>query len=117
MNCDFSVHPRVCGEQGGSTTAMPAKVGSSPRVRGTVYTRIYDPVDYRFIPACAGNRQRWFRRPVVSAVHPRVCGEQSAFACELIALYGSSPRVRGTESRIVELKINDRFIPACAGNS
>ena len=70
----------------------------------------------RFIPACAGNSRRYRRTSSGSwtgssprvrgtghshasttqaAVHPRVCGEQSARRC-FQQLTGSSPRVRGT---------------------
>ena len=52
---------------------------------------------FRFIPACAGNRktdQEYWTR---IAVHPRVCGEQTA----------NDPMVSH----------RTRFIPACAGNS
>ena len=50
------------------------------------------------------------------AVHPRVCGEQSAKADMIIAYYGSSPRVRGTVHQTRALGLCHRFIPACAGN-
>ena len=50
-----SVHPRVCGEQCASRSALVESVGSSPRVRGTAFNRPVNNQYYRFIPACAGN--------------------------------------------------------------
>ncbi len=92
-----SVHPRVCGEQQRAIPATTACVGSSPRVRGTVY-RIHASADARrFIPACAGNRAQAGQAPQAQAVHPRVCGEQARGAIIINIKNGSSPRVRGTE--------------------
>ena len=111
------VHPRVCGEQ----TAIPsnrAKVnGSSPRVRGTDQAGRGGEGQRRFIPACAGNR--WNRRSEIQlmAVHPRVCGEQGAGRTETEPPRGSSPRVRGTVATRNGESYENRFIPACAGNS
>ena len=110
--------------------------GSSPRVRGT-----FPPVrsgcqSVRFIPACAGNMDRWnwyrnhrrfipacagniiqidffwFNRPV----HPRVCGEHACVMTDTRTYRGSSPRVRGTYCFAISRFADDRFIPACAGN-
>ena len=92
-----AVHPRVCGEldwlidehgydvrfipacagnSADASAARTAKVGSSPRVRGT---RI-------------GRRSTAGQRPV----HPRVCGELGFRDGILEMRAGSSPRVRGT---------------------
>ena len=126
-----AVHPRVCGEQILRTVSRnQSQFGSSPRVRGTDQTLALIWSLMRFIPACAGNTDR-------RAVHPRVCGEQSRIACfTQIYEYGSSPRVRGTglvsicqpmshcagsSPRVrgtgFGCSTEDRFIPACAGNS
>ena len=119
--CAFSsitstVHPRVCGEQSYSPPSIARDDGSSPRVRGTV--KYGHPVrfEFRFIPACAGNRQGFVGSRDEDAVHPRVCGEQ----CKLPGLArrtgGSSPRVRGTGFQVPGASLSSRFIPACAGN-
>ena len=50
-------------------------------------------------------------------VHPRVCGEQCKYRRFRRFLGGSSPRVRGTVSRLPKDDQDRRFIPACAGNS
>ena len=72
------------------------RCGSSPRVRGTG-------------PRING-------AGVQTAVHPRVCGEQTVFNDCGKSKPGSSPRVRGTDRRAVQSCGDPRFIPACAGN-
>jgi len=75
---------------------MGRGVGSSPRVRGTVHVDGWRVDTARFIPACAGNSRAKMIADMVSAVHPRVCGEQETGAIEGYGAVGSSPRVRGT---------------------
>ena len=72
-----AVHPRVCGEQPPRTEPSQATGGSSPRVRGTGLGKLDDRRGFRFIPACAGNRDPLSRPIRLFPVHPRVCGEQS----------------------------------------
>ena len=111
-----SVHPRVCGEQ--ATTFLNPLFwdGSSPRVRGT--ERSVDPGSYqsRFIPACAGNSGTAKRCDMCVPVHPRVCGEQVKRTLHPEGVFGSSPRVRGTDRFFRTSLAVFRFIPACAGN-
>ena len=136
-DCGPAVHPRVCGEQikqggvdeqeNGSSPRVrgtgPSGCSSStatrfiPRVRGTVHPHVGQRGEFRFIPACAGNRPRARRGCGRSTVHPRVCGEQSQYSIVLSSVIGSSPRVRGTAGK-KGLRVGyGRFIPACAGNS
>ena len=49
------VHPRVCGERIFRVPDRKVFIGSSPRVRGTLYVVISYYFKSRFIPACAGN--------------------------------------------------------------
>ena len=111
------VHPRVCGEQDIHNTGTLTGDGSSPRVRGTGGS--FDPSGkrWRFIPACAGNRAYVTRSGPSHSVHPRVCGEQFIFMTCPFYSPGSSPRVRGTDGHMATVAANNRFIPACAGNS
>ena len=113
----FAVHPRVCGEQTGSSISPPCIPGSSPRVRGTARFKILEGFVRRFIPACAGNSGQSHGTGQCCAVHPRVCGEQSTTHTPPTVISGSSPRVRGTGRRAHSLGFPQRFIPACAGNS
>ena len=106
----------MCGEQINKETDQRASGGSSPRVRGTVQSRLRAQKAFRFIPACAGNRNDQGRDAGHSPVHPRVCGEQSpTFQCIRLT-GGSSPRVRGTGLPDITNSVYARFIPACAGN-
>ena len=113
-----TVHPRVCGELHAVLSIGTVDDGSSPRVRGTrrwwlfcppcraVHPRVCGELGAlrgssgglrRFIPACAGNSRRWRRSPR--------------------GVFGSSPRVRGTQLQEAVRLEKLRFIPACAGNS
>ena len=111
------VHPRVCGEQTQYPRVRVGSIGSSPRVRGT--GSFTDPLirQSRFIPACAGNSDLIEPSGQLSAVHPRVCGEQMTRRDERREGGGSSPRVRGTVHASAPIQAIARFIPACAGNS
>ena len=98
------------------TIKMAVLAGSSPRVRGTVGLRGAHNKFYRFIPACAGNRMVPPSVSTSHAVHPRVCGEQLMEESHETSVYGSSPRVRGTDNPRNGRAPISRFIPACAGN-
>ena len=71
-----TVHPRVCGERCADRSRAKPMIGSSPRVRGTVYNQLLARVTSRFIPACAGNGSSVRARASTAPVHPRVCGER-----------------------------------------
>ena len=114
---DLPVHPRVCGEQSLPLPSLPLPSGSSPRVRGTVISKIPAITSDRFIPACAGNRNLAHSQIFGVTVHPRVCGEQHGQWLEAFIQHGSSPRVRGTGILCGTSVSASRFIPACAGNS
>ena len=49
-------HPRVCGEQFCTSTTAATRIGSPPRVRGTVQPFGSKVQHGRITPACAGNR-------------------------------------------------------------
>ena len=50
-------HPRVCGEHMVSRSLAMASLGSSPRMRGTLFLAGVDGDDLGIIPAYAGNTQ------------------------------------------------------------
>ena len=72
---------------------------------------------WRFIPACAGNTRRHPAASRETAVHPRVCGEHTLTSQHFPTPDGSSPRVRGTLRGGSAMTVQQRFIPACAGNT
>ena len=111
------VHPRVCGELSSGANSPRGFHGSSPRVRGTLELVVPRDVLQRFIPACAGNSIPALITIIPTTVHPRVCGELAKAVAAGRAVFGSSPRVRGTRGRESATAAHIRFIPACAGNS
>ncbi len=94
-----------------------AGYGSSPRVRGTRGEPCLAHLLLRFIPACAGNTRTHMKKIFIPAVHPRVCGEHLCIVFPFILPSGSSPRVRGTRGHSLYRIYDERFIPACAGNT
>ena len=68
------VHPRVCGEQGAGLGNQAIAVGSSPRVRGTVFRSPKAAMQSRFIPACAGNSASSSSIILSVTVHPACAG-------------------------------------------
>ena len=71
-----AVHPRGCGERRNLRQYGRREVGSSPRVRGTLYKRRLWTPESRFIPAGAGNALLNVGLRVLLSVHPRGCGER-----------------------------------------
>ena len=111
------VQPRVCGEHHGTRRTRRRSRGSAPRVRGTRAADAEPPRDHRFSPACAGNTRAVHPPPVHGSVQPRVCGEHTEYAADIILGRGSAPRVRGTRPRRRRPRPGMRFSPACAGNT
>ena len=91
-----TVHPRVCGEQSTTLIFHCLTSGSSPRMRGTDTPFSGPLLPPRFIPAYAGNRTIGEATRSMTAVHPRVCGEQGIPYERTPNEHGSSPRMRGT---------------------
>ena len=69
------VHPRACGEHGGTIGCRRSMVGSSPRMRGTRSVFLAAGEQGRFIPAHAGNTRCKTTHRAPPTVHPRACGE------------------------------------------
>ena len=112
-----AVHPRGCGEQRCLVTQGWRQDGSSPRVRRTDLHGKVAPTQHRFIPAGAGNSAGRIVSILDGPVHPRGCGEQGDDTAVTVSATGSSPRVRGTGGKALDLIRGKRFIPAGAGNS
>jgi len=112
-----SVHPRVRGEHSAISRITTGSTGSSPRARGTRAEGRREFLVSRFIPACAGNTPKPRARWMIWPVHPRVRGEHHGYRMKSHSLTGSSPRARGTLMDETGANKQERFIPACAGNT
>ena len=110
------VHPRERGERGHSLPCCNSRSGSSPRARGTALPARHQGAGDRFIPASAGNGRAPCATTRRMPVHPRERGERSTAPTVWHRPIGSSPRARGTVRPIYVMGIDDRFIPASAGN-
>ena len=115
--CATPVHPRVGGEHICSIASPCARVGSSPRGRGTPVPHGLRRVHQRFIPAWAGNTTDRASLRDGLTVHPRVGGEHKLSGAVSRASAGSSPRGRGTRVGGIRRYSRRRFIPAWAGNT
>ena len=89
-------HPRGCGEHTFSTATRLFALGSSPRVRGTLFAVNPPHNALGLIPAGAGNILSWRSNHKTNRAHPRGCGEHWAWLPICTSPPGSSPRVRGT---------------------
>ncbi len=55
VSCSSSVHPHACGEHPRITMSTGPRIGSSPRMWGTLDPRNAQPPHDRFIPTHVGN--------------------------------------------------------------
>ncbi len=115
--CSKAVHPRACGEHPTPSGIIVGSTGSSPRLRGTHESDYPLQGIRRFIPAPAGNTRCAYRSVVRISVHPRACGEHPSTPTTGTMPPGSSPRLRGTQTRSQPRGDLARFIPAPAGNT
>ena len=109
------VYPRVCGGTLIALVEDEHAVGLSPRVRGNQHRARVGNVQYRSIPACAGEPGRTRRAPRWCAVYPRVCGGTGFTSSANDAAKGLSPRVRGNRRKRRPGRARHGSIPACAG--
>ena len=110
-------HPRACGEHTMCLTDIDQELGSSPRMRGTLFWFRLTIIGTGIIPAHAGNTA-WPTLDLISVRdHPRACGEHDQSAKLLISIEGSSPRMRGTHDLCRRPDSGEGIIPAHAGNT
>ena len=110
-------HPRACGEHLLHVQQLWPKLGSSPRLRGTLARGREESGDVGIIPALAGNTKNISAHCRVSRDHPRACGEHISAAAGGDATLGSSPRLRGTLVGTGHWAREFGIIPALAGNT
>ena len=92
----MTVHPRMRGEHQCLQSSDDPDSGSSPHARGTPKQHALNTLDYRFIPACAGNTRHRASTCRTSSVHPRMRGEHRIGSERVVPVVGSSPHARGT---------------------
>ena len=110
-------HPRACGEHREHARIIIRRVGSSPRMRGTLDLMRQTRDAIGIIPAHAGNTALQTRRMWCGGDHPRACGEHSVWPSRYLIRVGSSPRMRGTLVRYKRFEHVRGIIPAHAGNT
>ena len=110
-------HPRACGEHGWPAHHIKPRLGSSPRLRGTLLGHGEACEGRGIIPALAGNTVAWSRADRSSGDHPRACGEHLNNLKLPNAPKGSSPRLRGTRHQRRLQRWQGGIIPALAGNT
>ncbi len=109
------VYPRGCGGASGDMRTILAARGLSPRVRGS--RAISENLGHAdgSIPAGAGEPAERFARRQSGRVYPRGCGGASNESAWLPRWSGLSPRVRGSQNRVVGRRGVTGSIPAGAG--
>ncbi len=110
-------HPRSRGEHTQATKPEAQSFGSSPLARGTPCHCSKVTSFLRLIPARAGNTSWQRKRSRRSPAHPRSRGEHDCRACAPSLLFGSSPLARGTRPAQPVPYLQERLIPARAGNT
>ncbi len=105
------------GEHSSTASRTILNRGSSPHARGTHAILFAGILDYRFIPACAGNTIQTAAITRPGSVHPRMRGEHALDVLDDGLPRGSSPHARGTPISGECGQWINRFIPACAGNT
>ena len=112
-----AVHPRGYGEHLVIVVYVHCFTGSSPWIRGTPRYRRICSLFHRFIPVDTGNTPSWLMITTTAAVHPRGYGEHVFQFVFLHTSSGSSPWIRGTQSKNGSLTPFQRFIPVDTGNT
>ena len=112
-----TAHPRVGGENPGSSGTPRHWSGSSPRGRGKLHVAAVVGLRVRLIPAWAGKTPSLPSSALPTRAHPRVGGENPTSPRHALMARGSSPRGRGKRHRHVCRRIQNRLIPAWAGKT
>ena len=110
-------HPRACGANGNGRGRPTDSAGSSPRMRGKPMRWIEQASRIRIIPAHAGQTDRLFCMMALTTDHPRACGANPLPGPGCCRDAGSSPRMRGKLSQVLQIYGQRRIIPAHAGQT
>ena len=110
-----TVYPRVGGGTSRVVGVGVAGVGLSPRGRGNQHRQLGFRHHLRSIPAWAGEPPGRLPSPASTQVYPRVGGGTATTHLEGQEGYGLSPRGRGNQVAERLKLVDDRSIPAWAG--
>ncbi len=110
-------HPRACGANAVDVDGFVVHAGSSPRVRGKLYTHAVHVHAARIIPARAGQTVELLEAKAPRTDHPRACGANPSDRGSRVWCPGSSPRVRGKHGYRLGHLGHGRIIPARAGQT
>ena len=112
-----AVYPRSRGEHYDEASHDNAEHGLSPLARGTRSCPRSGSTPCRFIPARAGNTPFMAHKILTRSVYPRSRGEHHSALRTQVLTIGLSPLARGTLLVVTVALIDNRFIPARAGNT
>ena len=110
-------HPRACGANYLTALIVFIAIGSSPRVRGKPRGLAAGQRGGRIIPARAGQTSPCCPHAIGSSDHPRACGANVVVSECHDCVSGSSPRVRGKLDGMYYHLLEERIIPARAGQT
>ena len=108
-------HPRACGAHCKINLLMTKGVGSSPRMRGSLFKGSVSVQEVGIIPAHAGLTSWHCVHHSRHWDHPRACGAHGLSAFIDLAKVGSSPRMRGSQPKPDSCNLLLGIIPAHAG--
>ena len=110
-------HPRMGGEHCAGQAVGDYAPGSPPHGRGTHGPRGGHPGRDRLTPAWAGNTRGRSGGCGTRGAHPRMGGEHSRAATDIMASQGSPPHGRGTPAGSGRRRQDRGLTPAWAGNT
>ena len=110
-------HPRSRGEYALPSFILKYQDGSSPLSRGIPLWPLRHEPPARIIPALAGNTSSITESSAVPRDHPRSRGEYVTSSNAWTGPEGSSPLSRGIRNRESRQRVEERIIPALAGNT
>ena len=114
---ELTIQPRVCGDYFTAPPPSPAKIDTTPRVRGLLLFCDCHVLSLRYNPACAGTTCPPPRRVSSRAIQPRVCGDYAQGRLDRAEDGDTTPRVRGLLERFLRRDVVFRYNPACAGTT
>ena len=108
-------HPHVCGEHYGDSWRKRGEMGSSPRMRGTLFAPDGFVPCFGLIPTYAGNTTAPHSYTDSGRAHPHVCGEHLVHLCVHFLPAGLIPTYAGNTGRFFTVLEHWRAHPHVCG--